>query len=214
MCHYGNTGVEQTPNESQHTKLTLEKKILLPLLPGFELALFWSRVRRSNQQAIPAPKVPSRHWQHIGLLLFGHMKIQHTVSQPLKTKCGHPNGGGTENGHTHHLHAEEQCRLLIYLHKKMSAGRRHWQFWKSICSHCSNYYFPSCSPPFVLKGYLWIVTLLKENNALKDNNHDEMMILMLNNALLPPFNFFSKWKKKERPPNYCKQYKSMHNKTH
>ena len=53
-CHCGNTGVEQTPTKSQHTKLTLEKKILQPLLPGFELATFPSRVRRSNQQAIPA----------------------------------------------------------------------------------------------------------------------------------------------------------------
>ena len=52
MCHYGNMGVEQTPNKSQHTKLTLEKKILPPLLPGFELATFRSRVPPSNQQAI------------------------------------------------------------------------------------------------------------------------------------------------------------------
>ena len=35
--------------------LTLEKKILPPLLPGFELATNRSRVRCSNQQAIPAP---------------------------------------------------------------------------------------------------------------------------------------------------------------
>ena len=48
--HCGNTGMEWTPNKSQHTKLTLEKKILLPLLPGFELTTF--RVRRSYQQAI------------------------------------------------------------------------------------------------------------------------------------------------------------------
>ena len=49
-------GVKRTPNKkSQHTKLTLEKKILPPLLPGFELTTFRSRVRRSNQQAIPAP---------------------------------------------------------------------------------------------------------------------------------------------------------------
>ena len=41
---------------SQHTKLTLEKKILPPLLPGFELETFRSRVRRFNQQAIPAPR--------------------------------------------------------------------------------------------------------------------------------------------------------------
>ena len=46
-CHCGNTGVEQTPNNNKHTKLTLEKKILPPLLPGFELATFRSPVRRS-----------------------------------------------------------------------------------------------------------------------------------------------------------------------
>ena len=33
-------GVERIPNKSQYTKLTLEKKILPPLLPGFELATF------------------------------------------------------------------------------------------------------------------------------------------------------------------------------
>ena len=54
-CQCGNTGAERTPNNSQHTKLTLEKKILPPLLSGFELATFRSRVRRSNQQAIPVP---------------------------------------------------------------------------------------------------------------------------------------------------------------
>ena len=53
--HCGNMGLERTPNKTQHTKLTLEKKIPPPLLPGFELATFRSRVRRSNQQAIPAP---------------------------------------------------------------------------------------------------------------------------------------------------------------
>ena len=44
-------------NKSQHTKLTLEKKILTPLLPEFELATFRSRVRRCDQQAIPAPRL-------------------------------------------------------------------------------------------------------------------------------------------------------------
>ena len=47
--------MDWTSNKSQHTKLTLEKKIHPPLLPGFELATFRSRVRRSKQQAIPAP---------------------------------------------------------------------------------------------------------------------------------------------------------------
>ena len=54
MCDCGNTGVERTPNKSQHTKLTLEKKILPSLLLGFGLPTFRPRVRRSNQQAIPA----------------------------------------------------------------------------------------------------------------------------------------------------------------
>ena len=58
MCHCGNTGVERTPNKIQHTKLTLEKKILSPLLPGFELATFRSRVRRSTNKLSRLP------WNH------------------------------------------------------------------------------------------------------------------------------------------------------
>ena len=50
--HCGNTGVERIPNMSQHTKLTLERKILPPPPPGFEPATFRSRVRRSNQRAV------------------------------------------------------------------------------------------------------------------------------------------------------------------
>ena len=42
-------------NKSQHRKLTLEKKILPPLLPGLERGTFRSRVRCSNHCAIPAP---------------------------------------------------------------------------------------------------------------------------------------------------------------
>ena len=51
-CHCSNTWVERTPNKSQHTKLTLEKKILPPLLPGLEHATFWSQVQHSNQYAL------------------------------------------------------------------------------------------------------------------------------------------------------------------
>ena len=51
MCHRCNTGVEWTLNKSQHTKLTLEKKILLLLRPGFELATFQSQVHRSVSRA-------------------------------------------------------------------------------------------------------------------------------------------------------------------
>ena len=48
--------VVQTLNKCQHTKFTLEKKILPPFLPRFELATFWSPVWHSYQQAIPAPR--------------------------------------------------------------------------------------------------------------------------------------------------------------
>ena len=45
MCHCGNTGVKRSLNKkSQHTKWTLEKKVLPPLLSGFKLATFRSRV--------------------------------------------------------------------------------------------------------------------------------------------------------------------------
>ena len=53
-------------NKNQHRKLTQEKKILPPLLPGLEPGTFRSRVRRSNHWAIPAPKlnrVLSRLWE-------------------------------------------------------------------------------------------------------------------------------------------------------
>ena len=81
-CYCSNTGVERTPNKSQHTKLTLEKKILSPPLLGFELATFQSRVQCSNQQAILA----SLHIQLIqemqlvwslltGELHFGHLAV-------------------------------------------------------------------------------------------------------------------------------------------
>ena len=53
-------------NKSQHRKATLEKKILPPLLQGFEPATFQSRVRRSNHWAIPAPwAIPARNTLHI-----------------------------------------------------------------------------------------------------------------------------------------------------
>ena len=55
-CH-GNTGVERTPNKSQHAKITLTKTILPPPLLGIERATFRSLVRRSKQQAIQAHRV-------------------------------------------------------------------------------------------------------------------------------------------------------------
>ena len=77
MCHCGNTGVERTRNKSQHRKLTLAKKILPPLLQGFELATFRSRVRRSYQQAD----------------LLGNIRPQSSqLAEPLWTDPGIMNG--------------------------------------------------------------------------------------------------------------------------
>ena len=42
-------------NKSQHRKLTLEKKILPPLLQGFKPATFRSQAWHSNHRAIPNP---------------------------------------------------------------------------------------------------------------------------------------------------------------
>ena len=104
MCHCGDTGMEWTPNKSQHTKLTLEKKILPPLLPGFELATFRSRVRRSNQQAIAAPHVTRvvTHYYTTQIFLFCfccgdnlgedyisvycHWRLQYTTGQTTVNK--------------------------------------------------------------------------------------------------------------------------------
>ena len=66
-CHCCNTGVERTPNKSQHTKLTLERKILPPLLPAFELTTFRSRVRRSTSKLTRRFKF---HWHPYPTFFF------------------------------------------------------------------------------------------------------------------------------------------------
>ena len=53
MLPYTPAGVTGSDDDSD-TKLTLEKKIFPPLLPGFELVTFVSRVRCCHQQAIQA----------------------------------------------------------------------------------------------------------------------------------------------------------------
>ena len=62
MCHCTSTGVEQTPNKSQQAKVTLEKKILLLLLPGFKLATFRSRVRRLFPISYPSSLGAIHEW--------------------------------------------------------------------------------------------------------------------------------------------------------
>ena len=66
-CHCGNAGMERTPNKNQYRKITLEKNILPPLLPGIKPATYRPRVRRSTNRAIPTPRsapgsmLPERH---------------------------------------------------------------------------------------------------------------------------------------------------------
>ena len=60
--------MERTPNKSQHTKFTLEKKILPSFLPGFELPTFRLRVLRSYQQAIPAPTPCAESFRKLSVL--------------------------------------------------------------------------------------------------------------------------------------------------
>ena len=60
-------------NMSQHRKLTLEKKILPPLLQGFEPMTFWSWVQHSNHWVIPTPEWPSSDWRWCILSLICHL---------------------------------------------------------------------------------------------------------------------------------------------
>ena len=50
-CRCSNTGVELTPNKSQHS---LERKLFPLLLPEFELSTFQSQIRCSYLHAIPS----------------------------------------------------------------------------------------------------------------------------------------------------------------
>ena len=59
-CNCGNTGVERTANKSQRRKLTLEKKILLPLQPRFEIATLRSRVWHWINSLLPSRFSSSR----------------------------------------------------------------------------------------------------------------------------------------------------------
>ena len=84
-------------NKSQHKKSTPEKKILPPLLQGFELATFQSQVRRSNHWAIPAPLSWCRtgwgphqaYGQHKYLLQSHHLSIQMTQLTTRKLVLNH-----------------------------------------------------------------------------------------------------------------------------
>ena len=83
-CHCSNTGVERTPNKSQHTELTPEKNILPLLLPGFEPATFRWRVRCSYQlPCIYVKKKKKRLLIKLYLILFiQRRKCRHRFLPP------------------------------------------------------------------------------------------------------------------------------------
>ena len=64
-------------NKSQRRKLTLEKKILPPLLQGFEPLTFQSWVRRSNHWAIPHPLTQHSALVHTcaAYIIFDHCSL-------------------------------------------------------------------------------------------------------------------------------------------
>ena len=90
MCHCGNTGMERTSNKSEHIKLTLEKKILPAAPAGIRtLATFRSRVRRSNQQAIPVVNVPSLQ-TYVPSFPFPPVPPQHPNPRPWLPRSQEP----------------------------------------------------------------------------------------------------------------------------
>ena len=80
-CHCIKAGVEQTPNKSQHTKLTLEKKNLLLLLPGFKLANFQLWVQNSTKMLY---QLPISKWHMDFVLCFLTFKNQNKKKRNKK----------------------------------------------------------------------------------------------------------------------------------
>ena len=137
--------MEWTPNKSQHTKLTLKKKILPLLLPGFELATFRSRVRGSNQQAIRAPQKA---------LYTRYCGVTHEISRQLTTQshlCAipltkqmvlhehlphHEGLGSTVNGHPYmvNMYSAYHCLPLKITMFKSSLS---WMYWMVVYNACS-----------------------------------------------------------------------------
>ena len=90
--------MEPTPNKSQHTRLTLEKKILRPHLQGFELPTFWSRVwhptnklSRLHLQGYISCRGPSLLWQSMDpppTHTFPDEFYFLTYGEPFTVTCG------------------------------------------------------------------------------------------------------------------------------
>ena len=67
--------------KSQHTKLTVEKKFPPPPLPEFELATFRLRVRRSNQRAVPTPRVITVSFRMCKCEMPGHSITRYVLNK-------------------------------------------------------------------------------------------------------------------------------------
>ena len=87
-CHCGNTGVERTCNKIQHAKLTLKKKILPLLLPGFELATFLSRVRRSFNKLFRLSSTDCLAGVYLVTVQSGAEACCLCVRNGLESRCG------------------------------------------------------------------------------------------------------------------------------
>ena len=84
-------GLNGHRNKSQHRMLTMEKKVLPPLLPGLEPETFRSRVRRSNAELSPLPRLVTQHrWYVSGswrLLCSALFKFKVTAIVQSVTEC-------------------------------------------------------------------------------------------------------------------------------
>ena len=114
-------------NKSQHRKLTLEKKILLPLQQGFEPATFRSQVRRSNHCAIPAQL--HRHKQQAAEMTLAWLPM-------WGGGMGGGRGSGTKASGWVKAHSKFKITLLSY-QKNLICGETYipYSYWTSYIFH-------------------------------------------------------------------------------
>ena len=129
-CHCFNMGVEWTLDKSQHTKWTLKKKILLPLLLGFKLATFWSWVQRSNRQAIF--RVVIKRWIQLYMTpwLFLKQGPGHNPFWGIFMSWGHQGNPGQKWGWDVGLRCSRQngrCRSMLQSTKWLSYQEHPWK---------------------------------------------------------------------------------------
>ena len=121
--------MEGPPNKSRHTKLILEKKILPPLLPGFELATFRSRVRRSHQQAISAPFL----YYLVKLISALCHNCASIVPARIHTYVMVPKGLLTFLGSLYKEVAKTTPGTLVYRFERQTARKEYFFLPKTLC---------------------------------------------------------------------------------